>query len=183
LYRLYNIKKYWAMDSVFAVIKYNLNLCIRLNPDARDSTCKILDTTTKPKTLILNVSLCFVLPWPKSESRFSPAWNSSWPSLGGRITIFQTQNPYVSGERKDFQFIASRELTLEAYDKIDSKALCELGLGEPGEKFWVRCVVLFVKKKKILATAYYYNRWSNTPSTTCFQIPYPNTGKASLITV
>jgi len=38
---------------------------------------------------------------------------------------------------RDFQFIASRELTLETYNKFGSKALCELGFGEPGEKFWM----------------------------------------------
>jgi hypothetical protein len=60
-----------------------------------------------------------------------------------RITIFRTQDPY---DRRDFQFIVSRELTLETYDSIGSKALCELGLGERGEKFWVRCVVSDGKK-------------------------------------
>ena len=42
------------------------------------------------------------------------------------------------------KFIASAELIIESTAQIDSETLCRLGLGEPGEKFWVRCVTFFL---------------------------------------
>ena len=116
--------------------------------------------------LILNIASCFTLPWPKSESHFI-LLEVELTLSGERITIFRTQDPYVSRDRRKSQFITSRELTLETYDKIGSKALCELGLGEPGEIFWVRCVVFACEK--IHSTTYVL-----VP--TCFRTPYTKTG-------
>jgi len=65
---------------------------------------------------------------------------------GERITILQTRDPYASRNKSDLQFIASGEITLEIDDKLDNETLSALGFGEPGEKFWVRCIIYFCKK-------------------------------------
>ena len=65
--------------------------------------------------------------------------------LQKKITFFHTRDPYVSKDREKFQFIGTGELNLETYDELDNEALCKLGFGEPGEKFWVRCVISFCK--------------------------------------
>ena len=70
-------------------------------------------------------------------------------SSGKRITVFWTQDPYVSRNIRDLQFIVHCKITLESTSKLDSEALCKLGLREPGEKFWVCCNIYFCKKTSI----------------------------------
>jgi len=92
--------------------------------------------------LILNIPPCFILPWRKRESHFSLA---CWANPTKRITFFQTRDPYVSKNRDNFQITATGQLNLETYDELVNEALCKLGFGTPGEKFWVRCVISFCK--------------------------------------
>jgi len=47
------------------------------------------------------------------------------------------------------QYIAYRKLTLEKNGELDLEALSKLGLGKPGDKFWVHCIMSFVKKISI----------------------------------
>ncbi len=59
-------------------------------------------------------------------------WSSSFSSyICDRITVRQTVDPYVN----DIEYIASREVCLESDGSL---SLSKIGLGMPGDKFFVR---------------------------------------------
>jgi hypothetical protein len=43
------------------------------------------------------------------------------------------------------QYIAYQKLTLETNGELNCEALSKLGLGKPGDKFWVRYFISFEK--------------------------------------
>ena len=62
-----------------------------------------------------------------------------------RITIRQTPDPYVA----DREYIAYDEVSLEPNGDLLYEELSKLGLGEPGEKFWVCFIISSLQKLSI----------------------------------